>query len=185
MLSRSGLLLASLAALAVLAYGGPCRAQTVIRDSALPPPDSIRLTPNQPIRPNYDTSTWVPRRDTTPKPAAKPQAKPEAAPAPAPSPPPPDPYPKGVCTEDVPPSGGDAPDILMVTFASRTQRADREAALKTVNGTLVAPDLDDPRIWYVRVASDGNEFVLRSIADRLIRARSVSEVGPVHCPPRQ
>jgi len=182
--SRSGLLLANLAALAVLAYGRPCRAQTVIRDSALPPADSIRLSPDQPSRPSYDTVSRTVRPDSAPKPAAKPQAKPDTAPARAPSPPPPDPYPKGVCTEDVPPSGGDAPDILMVTFASRTQRAEREAALKTVNGTLVAPDLDDPRIWYARVASDGNEFVLRSIADRLIRARSVSEVGPVHCPPR-
>ena len=85
----------------------------------------------------------------------------------------------------MPESGGDAPDILMVTFVSRAKPADREAALKTVNGTLVAPDLDDPRIWYVHVASDGNEFVLRSIADRLIRARSVSEVAPVQCPPRK
>jgi hypothetical protein len=72
----------------------------------------------------------------------------------------------------------------MVTFVSRAKQADREAALKSVNATLVAPDPDDPRIWYVHVASEGNEFVLRNFADRLIRARWVSEVGPLQCPAR-
>jgi hypothetical protein len=193
MVSRSGFLI-GLGTLAFLAGGRPCRAQTVVRDSALPPADSIRLAPDPNARRKWDSIPSMVRTDTTSAPrAVRPDSgnKPAAAgaapgaPAKPPDQPAPDPYPKGVCTADVPESGGDAPDILMVTFVSRAKPADREAALKTVNGTLVAPDPGDPRIWYVHVASDGNEFVLRSIADRLIRARSVSEVAPVQCPPRQ
>ena len=61
--------------------------------------------------------------------------------------------------------------------------AEREAALKPLHGTIVAPDPDDDASAYVRVPSDGNEFALRAIADRLIRAPAVKEVGPVQCPP--
>jgi hypothetical protein len=72
----------------------------------------------------------------------------------------------------------------VVTFLRRSKPAERAAALKMVEGTMVATDPSDPAIWYVRVQSGGNEFALRAIADRLIRARSVSEVGPVQCPAR-
>jgi hypothetical protein len=178
--SRSGRLLAHLVALVVFGSGRLCRAQTVIRDSQPPPAaDTANRSPNPLVRTGYDSMGRSSRADSAPKPVAVPAP---AQPAPAPPPPAPDPYPKGVCTADA--LGGEAPDLLMVTFLSRSQPADRQAALKTVNGTMVAADPDDPRIWYVRVQSNGNEFVLRSIADRLIRARSVSEVGPVQCPPR-
>ena len=137
-------------------------AQTVIRDSAPPP-----------------------RADSAAKPAKIDSGPKLAAPAPAPAPAPvsaPNPYPKGVCAEES--AGTQAPDVLLVTFKTRTTQADREAAIKSVKGTLIAPDPSDDRSWFVRVPGEGNEFVLRSIADRLIRARPVSEVGPVQCPAR-
>ncbi|HSB54335.1 MAG TPA: hypothetical protein VLD58_08260 [Gemmatimonadales bacterium] len=87
--------------------------------------------------------------------------------------------PKGVCTD---PAGGPSTDVLYVTFLARSQPAEREAAVKVVHGTIVAPDPDDAASAYVRAPSDGNEFVLRAIADRLIRVPVVKEVGPVQCP---
>lgn len=84
-----------------------------------------------------------------------------------------------MCTD---PAGGVSTDVLYVTFRARSKPAEREAALKPLHGAIVAPDPDDPASAYVRVPSDGNEFVLRAIADRLIRVPVVKEVGPVPCP---
>ena len=76
-------------------------------------------------------------------------------------------------------------DVLLVTFRARSTPAEREATVKGVKGTIVAPDPTDPASAYVRVPSDGNEFVLRVIADRLIRAPTVKEVNAVECPAAQ
>jgi hypothetical protein len=90
-----------------------------------------------------------------------------------------DPGPKGVCLNAY---GGVATDVLLVTFQRRSTPEERDAAIKAVKGTLVAPDPNDDASAYVRVPSDGNEFALRSLADRLIRVRVVKEVGPAPCP---
>lgn len=76
-------------------------------------------------------------------------------------------------------------DVLLVTFRARSTPAEREATVKGVKGTIVAPDPTDPASAYVRVPSDGNEFALRVIADRLIRAPTVKEVNAVECPAAQ
>jgi hypothetical protein len=173
-----------LVGLLILGAAAPCPAQTVIRDSAAPPGTSTGI-----YRPPVADTTRA-RRDSSARRGARPDsaAKPvAAAPAPQPPPPPPPPapvptadlLPKGVCTD---PAGGVAADVVLVTFTRRAQPADRDAALKLVHGTLVAPDPTDPASAYVRVPSDGNEFVLRAIADRLIRVPVVKEVGPVNCP---
>jgi hypothetical protein len=178
-----------LVGLLIVGVAVPCPAQTVIRDSAAPPGTSTGI-----YRPPVADTTRA-RRDSSARRGARPDsaAKPAAAaPAPPPPPPPPAPppapapvptaelLPKGVCTD---PAGGVAADVVLVTFTRRAQPADRDAALKLVHGTLVAPDPTDPASAYVRVPSDGNEFVLRAIADRLIRVPVVKEVGPVNCPP--
>jgi hypothetical protein len=170
---RLGRPLLLLVAFAVLRSASPCGAQTVIRDTtAETRRDTSSKSPaNASVRARADSGVQPSRADSAAKPAA---------PAPAPSPPA-TPLPKGVCTDGEP---GPAPDLLLVTFRSRSRPPEREAALKSVNGALVAPDPSDDAVWYVRVPSGGNEFALRSIADRLIRAPVVKEVGPVQCSAR-
>lgn len=146
-----------LVAAGMVAVAARLDAQTVIRDSTPPP-----------------------RADSVAKPAkVDSAAKPAPAPAPVPAP---NPYPKGVCSDES--AGVQAPDVLLVTFKSRSGQAEREAAIKIVKGTLIAPDPSDDRSWFVRVPGEENEFVLRSIADRLIRVPVVNEVGPIQCPAR-
>ena len=158
MSSRRGRLRCLVAA-GTLVVAARLDAQTVIRDSTPPP-----------------------RADSAAKPAKiDSAAKPAPAPAPA-SAPAPNPYPKGVCSDES--AGGQAPDVLLVTFKSRSGQAEREAAIKVVKGTLIAPDPSDDRSWFIRVPGEGNEFVLRGIADRLIRVPIVNEVGPIPCPAR-
>jgi hypothetical protein len=160
------------AAFMLLAGPLPCRAQTVIHDSAPPPaaaspaygargrpiPDSLRARADTHARPA------VPRPDASARPAAAAPAGP--------------PVPKGVCPPDADPV---STDVLLVTFRARTTPAERQATVKAVKGTIVAPDPADPASAYVRVPSEGNEFLLRAIADRLIRAPAVKEVGAVQC----
>src|SRR5512146_1718118 len=174
-----------LACCLILAGATPCRAQTVI------PPDTARAPgPSAPASTGARADGTRSPGDTTPSRANNPggaaaPAAPAPAPAPAaPAPPPPPPppvstVPKGVCTG---PAGGVSTDVLYVTFRARSKPAEREAALKPLHGTIVAPDPDDDASAYVRVPSDGNEFALRAIADRLIRAPAVKEVRPVQCP---
>jgi hypothetical protein len=175
MSSRFGPRLSLLTALTLLGLR-PCLGQTVIRDSAPPPTrDSSAKAPR-------DSSAKAPRDSTAKAPrdtATMPAPATAAAPPPAI-----DPHPKGICTAEVPASGGEATDLLLVSFLTRSAPSDREAAIKAVKGEKVTADPADPAAWYVRVPSGGNEFALRSIADRLIRARAVKEVGPVQCPAR-
>jgi hypothetical protein len=165
----------------VLAGPLPCHAQTVIHDSAPAAP-----APGAPGRAMADTLRG--RGDAYPRPgpprpdtAARP-SRPEPPPKPAAAVPLGPPLPRGVC-----PAAADrvSADVLLVTFRSRSTPAEREAAVKRVKGTIVAPDPNDPASAYVRVPSEGNEFRLRVIADRLIRAPVVKEVGSVQCPAAQ
>jgi hypothetical protein len=171
----------------ILAGATPCRAQTVIPPDTAPAP-----SPSAPASAGPRADRARSPGDTAPRgasnaagggaPGAPAPAAPAAAPAPPPPPPPPPPVstlPKGVCTD---PAGGTSTDVLYVTFRARSKPAERDAALKPLHGTIVAPDPDDDASAYVRVPSDGNEFALRAIADRLIRAPVVKEVGPVQCP---
>ena len=168
--------------LLLLAAPLPCLAQTVIRDSAPPP------APGGPGPTRADTLRA--RGDTYPPPgAARPDAAARPSPPPAPAAPTPaaaapvgPPLPQGVC-----PPGSDpvSADVLLVTFRARSTQAEQVATVKAVKGTIVAPDPTDPSSAYVRVPSDGNEFALRAIADRLIRAPTVKEVNAVECPAAQ
>ena len=162
-----------------LAGAPAARAQTVIRDSAppRPAPSGPGARPDSAGRPAGPPSPGAPAAAA---PAAAPAPAATPAPAPAPPPPPPvDPSPKGVCNNAY---GGVATDVLLVTFQRRSTPEERDAAIKAVKGTLVAPDPNDDASAYVRVPSDGNEFALRALADRLIRVRVVKEVGPAPCP---
>ncbi len=165
----------------LLAAPLPCRAQTVIHDSAPPP------APGGPGPTRADTLRA--RGDTYPAPGAPRPDAARSAPPPAPTAPKPaaaapagPPLPQGVC-----PPGSDpvSADVLLVTFRTRSTQAEQVATVKAVKGTIVAPDPTDPASAYVRVPSDGNEFALRAIADRLIRAPTVKEVNAVECPAAQ
>ena len=174
----------------ILAGAVPARAQTVIPPDTAPAPSASAPASTGPgARGMRGPGDTTPSRASNPGGTAAPAA---AAPAPAPAtpapPPPPSPppapaplstLPKGVCTD---PAGGVSTDVLYVTFRARSKQEEREAALKPLHGAIVAPDPDDDASAYVRVPTDGNEFVLRAIADRLIRAPVVKEVGPVQCP---
>ena len=176
-----------LACCLILAGGVPCRAQTVIPPDTAPAPGPSAPAATGPRAdgmrsPGDTTPSRASNAGTAAAPAAPAPPPAPAAPAPPPAPPPPpvSTLPKGVCTD---PAGGVSADVLYVTFRARSKPAEREAALKPLHGTIVAPDPDDDASAYVRVPSDGNEFALRAIADRLIRAPAVKEVGPVQCPP--
>ena len=162
----------------ILAGATPCRAQTVIPPDTAPAPSPAAPASAGPRADGMRS----PADSTTSRGANAGGNAAPAAPAPpvAPAPPPPvSTLPKGVCTD---PAGGVSTDVLYVTFRARSKPTEREAALKPVHGTIVAPDPDDDASAYVRVPSDGNEFALRAIADRLIRVPVVKEVGPVQCP---
>ena len=174
------------AGLLFLARPLPVGGQTVIHDSApTPAPTAAQAAQAAQIRALLDSlrahgdtlRLAPPRSDTTARAAQPaPSAAAAAAPAPAPTGPPP---PRGVCGPDADPVSA---EVLLVTFRARSTPAQRQDAVKSVKGTIVAPDPTDPASAYVRVPSDGNEFVLRAIADRLIRTPAVKEVGPVQCP---
>jgi hypothetical protein len=164
-----------------LAGATPGGAQTVIRDSAPPAPPATTGPGARPDSAARPAGPAGPQAPAAPAPATAPAPTPAPAPAPSPTPQPPplDPSPKGVCTNAY---GGVATDVLLVTFQGRSTPEERDAAIKAVKGTLVAPDPNDDASAYVRVPSDGNEFALRALADRLIRVRIVKEVGPAPCP---
>jgi hypothetical protein len=84
---------------------------------------------------------------------------------------------------------GSAPvarDLLVVVFAPETGAAERTAAVKSVDGTLLGPlTTGEPGAYYVRVPSGGGgeEYRLRAAADRLIQLDMVRQVGSRACPP--
>lgn len=76
-----------------------------------------------------------------------------------------------------------ARDLLVVVFAPEARRADRAAAARSVDGTLLGPVVSgDPGAYYVGVPSGGEEWRLRLAADRLIQVEVVRQVGSRACP---
>jgi len=86
-------------------------------------------------------------------------------------------------------SGPDVPatvarDLLVVVFAPEAGAAERAAAAKSVEGTLLGPVTSgEPGAYYLRVPSDGEEYGLRVAADQLILLDMVRQVGSRACPP--
>ncbi|MGH7631430.1 MAG: hypothetical protein ACREOF_19000, partial [Gemmatimonadales bacterium] len=104
-------------------------------------------------------------------------------PAPAPVPAAPanraDVVPPVVCAGAAP--GEAAPDVLGVVFETDAPIEAREAAVAAVSGKRLAGAAADA-VQFLQVPAGGSEFTLRTFADKLIRLRGVSEVGPVTCP---
>ena len=162
-----------LLAAAGLSLAVPAAAQTVIYPD--PPPAAGRDS----ARPAGPTTG---RADTTGGPARAAQAAPPAA-VPVPPPPAPvmpaDPVVSKVCSGAVP--GESAPDVLGIVFTRASKVEAREAAIAAAGGKRLAGTAED-EFQYVQVPAGGNEFRLRTVADRIIRLAGVSEVGPVTCP---
>jgi hypothetical protein len=78
-------------------------------------------------------------------------------------------------------AGEAAPDLLGIVFEAAAEPPAREAAIASVGGKRVGGAADD-EFQYVQVPAGGSEFRLRALADKLIRLREISEVGPVPCP---
>jgi hypothetical protein len=76
-----------------------------------------------------------------------------------------------------------ARDLLVIVFGSEARPNEREAAAKSVRGTLLGPVSGEPGAYYLRVPADGGEFQLRAAADQLIRLSQVRQVGSRACPP--
>ncbi|HEU5169718.1 MAG TPA: hypothetical protein VFU46_04225 [Gemmatimonadales bacterium] len=89
-----------------------------------------------------------------------------------------------MCSDDAAP-GELSADVLAVIFLRRADSTARIAAIKGVGGQLLGPDIAGEGPHFVRVPSGGSEARLQALADRMIRMKPVSEVGPVPCPGRQ
>ena len=171
-----------------LGIATPALAQTVILPDAPPArADSVRPPPSRGPAAQPDTT----RRDTTRPtpapygiiPAPAPPARP-AAPALPPAPPAAtapagDPLPRGICADAVP--GEAAPDVLGIVFEGAATPEARDAAIASVSGKRLGSDAED-EVQYVNVPAGGSEFRLHTLADKLIRLSSITEVGPVTCP---
>jgi hypothetical protein len=73
---------------------------------------------------------------------------------------------------------------LVVIFAPEAGAADRTAAAKSVDGTLLGPvAAGEPGAYYLGVPSGGEEYRLRVAADQLIQLAMVRQVGSRACPP--
>jgi hypothetical protein len=75
-----------------------------------------------------------------------------------------------------------ARDLLVVVFAPEAGAAERAAAAKSVDGTLVGPVTGEPGSYYLRVPSGGGEYQLRVASDQLIQLDMVRQVGSRACP---
>ena len=110
------------------------------------------------------------------QPDSTPGGRPAPAPRPAPPPPPIDSALGAACTA----SGGDAPDLLVVTFVPAATAADRRAAAKAIGGRLVGPSEHlAPGSWFIEVPDAGYD---PAVADRLIVLPTVKEVSATRCP---
>ena len=77
-----------------------------------------------------------------------------------------------------------ARDLLVVVFAPEAGAAERAAAARNVEGTLLGPATSGgPGAYYLRVPSGGEEYRLRVAADQLILLDMVRQVGSRACPP--
>ena len=158
-------------ALGCIGIAAPAAAQTVYYPDPPPgaQPDSTR------------TGTGTAPRDTTRPDSAR--SAPAVPTAPPPPPPPPvtliDPVVARACRDAAP--GESAPDLLGVVFTRASSPESRDEVIAAIGGKRLAGAAED-EFQYVQVAGGGSEFRLRAIADKLIRFREVSEVGPVPCP---
>ena len=159
-------------ALGCIGIAAPAAAQTVYYPDPPPgaQPDSTR------------TGTGTAPRDTTRPDTGRsaPAAVPKAPPPPPPAPVTPvDPVVARACRDAAP--GESAPDLLGVVFTRASSPESRDEVIAAIGGKRLAGAAED-EFQYVQVAAGGSEFRLRAIADKLIRFREVSEVGPVPCP---
>jgi len=77
-----------------------------------------------------------------------------------------------------------ARDLLVVVFTPEAGDAERAAAAKNVDGTLLGPVTSgEPGAYYLSVPSGGEEYRLRVAADQLIQLNMVRQVGSRACPP--
>ena len=159
-------------AVGCICIASPAAAQTVYYPD--PPsgarPDSTR------------GGTGTAPRDTTRPDSARnaPAAMPKApSPPPPPPPTPVDPVVARACGDAAP--GESAPDLLGVVFIRASSPESRDEVIAAVGGKRLAGAAED-EFQYIQVAAGGSEFRLRAIADKLIRFREVSEVGPIGCP---
>jgi hypothetical protein len=77
-----------------------------------------------------------------------------------------------------------APDLLLIVFAPEADGPTRAAVARSVHGKLVGrTGSGDPDSYYLRAPAEGNDYVLRAIADRLIGRPEVRQVGATVCPP--
>jgi hypothetical protein len=74
--------------------------------------------------------------------------------------------------------------LLVVVFAPGAGAAERAAAAKRVDGTLLGPVMsEEPGSYYLSVPGGGGEYQLRAAADQLIQSGKVQQVGTRACPP--
>jgi hypothetical protein len=168
------------AALAMLlGVVAPAAAQTVIYPD---PPPQPRTDSARPPVPGARADTTAPG-DAVSGTGTAPAAPPQPPAPPRPEPPRPAPTPNPVlaraCTDMA--EGEPAPDLLGIVFESIAEPSARDAAIASVGGKRLAGAAED-EFQYVQVPAGGSDFRLRVFADRLIRLRAVSEVGPVTCP---
>jgi hypothetical protein len=80
-------------------------------------------------------------------------------------------------------SASTAPDLLVIVFAPEAGREERAAVARSVKGKLLGTVSSmQPGAYYLRVPTGGEEHRLRAVADRLIRADLVRQVGSRACP---
>jgi hypothetical protein len=151
----------------------PAAAQTVYYPDPPPAarPDSARpgsgTAPRDTTRPDSAPTAPAPTRQASPQPP------------PPPPPAPVDPVVARACRDAAP--GESAPDLLGVVFVRGSSPESRDEVITAVGGKRLSGTAED-EFQYIQVAAGGSEFRLRAIADKLIRFREVSEVGPVACP---
>jgi hypothetical protein len=76
-----------------------------------------------------------------------------------------------------------ARDLLVVVFAPEAGAAERAAAAKSVDGTLLGRVASGAQgAYYLRVPGGGEEYRLRAAADQLILLDKVRQVGSRTCP---
>ena len=164
-------------ALGSLSIAAPAAAQTVYYPDPPPAarPDSARAGtgtgPRDTTRPDSGPAAPAPARQPLPPPPPQPPPPPPTAPV--------DPVVARACRDAA--AGESAPDLLGIVFLRASSPESRDEVVAAVGGKRLSGTAED-EFQYIQVAAGGSEFRLRTIADKLIRFREVSEVGPVACP---
>ena len=163
-----------LVALGCFSIAVPAAAQTVYYPD---PPPAARPDSARPGTGTAPRDTTRPDSATPSAPAPTRQASPPPPPPPPPAPV--DPVVARACRDAG--AGESAPDLLGIVFIRASSPESRDEVITAVGGKRLSGTAED-ELQYVQVAAGGSEFRLRAIADKLIRFREVSEVGPVTCP---